>query len=122
MKKVLIVDDSALARQVVRAAVMAVLGSAEFIEAEDGAVALRTLNTKEIDLVFCDLNMPVLDGHALLARLRGLAHHKKTPVIILSSLINDAKSAQLRAAGANVVLKKPFSPQQIRDSLKSVGL
>lgn len=122
MKKVLVVDDSALARQLVRAALGAVLGHTDFVEAEDGAVALRTLVTKDFDLVVCDLNMPVMDGHALLARLRGLAHHKRTPVLILSSLVNDAKAAQLKAAGANVVLKKPFTNQQIRESLRAVGL
>lgn len=122
MKKVLIVDDSSLARQVVRAAIASMLAGAEFTEAEDGLAALRTLTTKSFDLVFCDLNMPSLDGHGLLARMRGLPNHKKTPVIILSSLVNEAKSAQLKAAGANFVIKKPFSPQQIKEGLTAVGL
>lgn len=122
MKKVLIVDDSSLARQVVRAAISSMLAGAEFTEAEDGLAALRTLTTKSFDLVFCDLNMPSLDGHGLLARMRGLPNHKKTPVIILSSLVNEAKSAQLKAAGANFVIKKPFSPQQIKEGLTAVGL
>ena len=122
MKKVLIVDDSSLARQVVRAAIASMLAGAEFTEAEDGLAALRTLTTKSFDLIFCDLNMPSLDGHGLLARMRGLPNHKKTPVIILSSLVNEAKSAQLKAAGANFVIKKPFSPQQIKEGLTAVGL
>lgn len=122
MRKVMVVDDSPLARQLVRAAVSAVLGPTDFIEAEDGAVALRTLTMKDVDLVVCDLNMPVMDGHALLARMRGLKHHRSTPVIVLSSLVNEAKAVQLKAAGANVVLKKPFTNQQIRDGLRSVGL
>ena len=121
-KRVLVVDDSPLARQLVRAAVSAVLGATEFTEAEDGAAALRLLVVKEYDLVVCDLNMPVMDGHALLARLRGIGHHRRTPVVVLSSLVNDAKVVQLRAAGADVVLKKPFTNHQIRDTLKQVGL
>ncbi|MEZ4239838.1 MAG: response regulator [Myxococcota bacterium] len=122
MAKVLVVDDSPLARQLVRAAITTVLGRADFLEAGDGAAALRLLMSNSVDLVVCDLNMPVMDGHALLARLRGLPTHRRTPVIILSSLVNDAKVTQLRAVGADVVMKKPFSNQQIRDGLKAVGL
>ncbi|MEQ1502594.1 MAG: response regulator [Myxococcota bacterium] len=123
MKKVLVVDDSPLTRQLVVAAARAVTGAnAEFQEAGDGGAALRLLAAHKYDLVVCDLNMPVLDGHALLARLRGMISHRTTPVIILSSLVNDANAAQLRAAGANVVLKKPFTQQQIRDSLHKFGL
>ncbi|MEQ1571279.1 MAG: response regulator [Myxococcota bacterium] len=124
MKKVMIVDDSPLARQLVRAAVSSMIGvgGAEFLEAEDGSVALRQLTVKKVDLIVCDLNMPVLDGHALLARVRGLSLHKTTPFIVLSSLVNDAKVVQLKAAGANAVLKKPFSTQQLKDSLRAVGL
>lgn len=122
MKKVLIVDDSPLARQMVRAAVAAIVPNAEVAEAPDGGAALRLLTTKPFDVVICDLNMPVLDGQGLLVRLRGLQLHKKTPVVILSSLVTDALAAQLRAAGANVVIKKPFSSGQMRDSFKRVGV
>jgi two-component system, chemotaxis family, chemotaxis protein CheY len=123
MKKVLIVDDSSLARSVVRAAVLSAAGTAvEVLEAEDGAVGLKILSQQQVDLVVCDLNMPVLDGHALLARVRGLSKHRTTPFIVLSSLVNDAKSAQLKAAGATMVLKKPFSAQQIREGLRLAGL
>ena len=123
MKKVMIVDDSALTRQLVRAALSMILGTTtQFAEAEDGAAALKHLVAKPVDLIVCDLNMPVLDGHGLIARVRNMGHHRSTPVIVLSSLVNDAKTAQLKAAGANVVLKKPFTNQQIRDSLRVVGL
>lgn len=122
MKKLLVVDDSPLARQVVKAAAQTYLGSCEVTEAGDGGAALRLLTTKSFDLIVCDLNMPVLDGHGLLVRLRGLALHKRTPVIILSSLVNDAVAAQLRASGANVVIKKPFSRDQFRDSFRQVGV
>ncbi|MCA9493421.1 MAG: response regulator [Myxococcales bacterium] len=122
MKRILVVDDSPLARQVVRGVSVALVPNAVIVEAEDGAVALRHLNGSSFDLVVCDLNMPVMDGHAMLARMRGLSMHRRTPVIVLSSLVNPSNMAQLRAAGATVVLKKPFSNQQIRDAFKTVGL
>jgi two-component system chemotaxis response regulator CheY len=122
MKKVLIVDDSPLARQVVRAAVQASIPQCEMVEAGDGAAALRLLGTRGFDLVVCDLNMPVLDGQGLIVRMRGLPLHKRTPVMVLSSLVNDALAAQLRASGANVVVKKPFTHGQMRDSFKQLGV
>lgn len=122
MKRILIVDDSPLARQVVRAAAQTSIGNCEIVEAGDGGAALRLATMKSFDLIVCDLNMPVLDGHGLLVRLRGLALHRRTPVIILSSLVNDAIAAQLKAAGANIVIKKPFSNAQFRESFRQLGV
>lgn len=122
MKKVLVVDDSALARSVVRAAVRAAVPDCDVTEAGDGMVALKLVTVQSFDAMVCDLNMPVLDGQGLLLRMRGLARKTRLPVIILSSLVTDALAVQLRAAGADVVLKKPFTAGQIRDSLRRVGV
>ena len=87
---------TALTRQVVRAAAASLLGAGvEFLEAGDGAVGYRLATGHALDLVVCDLNMPEMDGYALLARLRGLARHKATPVIILSSLVNKSDGGPL---------------------------
>ena len=66
-----------------------------------------------IHLVVSDINMPVLDGRAMLRRIRASPRLNHVPVIVVSSLVNDELRADLLKIGASVVLSKPISPQNI---------
>jgi len=55
------------------------------------------------DLILLDLMMPVMDGHQFLERLRGLAKHRHTPVVVLSAMY-----AGTTMQGAQAVMQKPF--------------
>lgn len=122
MKRVLIVDDSPLSRSVVRSSLsMAMSDSVDVTEAGDGAAALRALKFGAFDLIFADLNMPNLDGTSLVVETRKLPRHVKTPIVIVSSLINPAKEAELRRLGANAVLKKPFQVSGLKQALVEVA-
>lgn len=117
---VLIVDDSALARMIVRRCFsIAGLGDAEFVEAEDGAVALTALRSRPVDLVIADLNMPNLDGEGLLAAMQADAALKSVPVVVCSSVVSEAREQRLRVGGARAVLSKPLAPAHVRSVVQS---
>ncbi len=120
MPKILIVDDSAVARRIAtRCITIARTDEIEFVEAEHGKDALEKLKAGGFDCVVSDLNMPVMDGETLLRFLRCSPRHCELPVVVLSSLVNDSLSERLRAAGAHVVLRKPTDPGSMRDALNT---
>jgi len=70
-KAVLLVDDSAMMRKVVvRTLKMAGLEFDQVFEAGDGVEALACLREKEVELIMCDINMPVMNGLELLQRIK----------------------------------------------------
>ena len=121
MNDVLIVDDSALARMIVRRSLSAAgLAGARFAEAPDGAAALAILQNAVPDLVVADLNMPELDGEGLLRAVRADRRLDGVPFLVSSSAMNPAKEERLRGLGAAAVLRKPFSPGELRAALAAI--
>lgn len=111
-KQVLIVDDSATMRQMVSFT----LSSAGFdvVEATDGQEAVGKLNAGvRPQLVITDLNMPRMDGIALIRTLRAMPALKFTPVLMLTTESDDAKKKEGQAAGATGWIVKPFNPEQM---------
>jgi two-component system chemotaxis response regulator CheY len=115
-KKILIVDDSALARKFIRQCVEIAVGQeCEFIEASNGKDALAMLaGNPDVWLVMTDLNMPVMDGHGFLQQVKA-SPYAKIHVIVVSSTQNEARSAELTKLGALAVLPKPVSPAKIKE-------
>jgi two-component system chemotaxis response regulator CheB len=106
--RVLIVDDSALMRRLLRRLFEAE-PEFETAFASDGASALAALAAFQPDVVTLDVNMPGMDGLACLDRIM---IERPTPVIMLSSLTADgaAASVEALALGAVDVLQKPGGP------------
>jgi two-component system chemotaxis response regulator CheB len=103
---VLIVDDSGLMRNTIRQ-IIAVDTDLEVIgEAEDGIVALEKIRSLKPDVVLLDIEMPRLDGMAVLKRARLTSSAK---VIILSSLtqLGSPMALEARRLGAAEVIAKP---------------
>jgi two-component system, chemotaxis family, protein-glutamate methylesterase/glutaminase len=103
---VLIVDDSGLMRNTIRQ-IVAVDPEFEVVgEAEDGVVALEQMRALKPDLVLLDIEMPKLDGIAVLKRARLTSSAK---VIILSSLaqLGSPQALEARRIGAAEVIAKP---------------
>ena len=92
--RALVVDDSAIMRQLA-VSLLRSLGH-EVMEAADGRDALRRLDTAVPDLIVTDLEMPVMDGFALLERVRADERTRRVPVIVFSSRTGEA----MRRAGA----------------------
>jgi two-component system, chemotaxis family, chemotaxis protein CheY len=106
---ILIVDDSATIRRMVRAALQAV-AEAQFVEAETGLEAIERLAFAPVGLIVLDLNMPDMHGLEVLRFVRAHAAYRDTPVLVLTTRQDDASRAAALAAGATAYVTKPFAP------------
>ena len=114
MRRILIVDDSPLARMMVRRALTTVgLGESAITEAGDGVQAVAEVRKEPFDLVLLDLVMPGMDGEGVLRRIKSSPKTNLTPVIVVSSIANDARRAKLLRMGALAVLGKPLFPPDL---------
>ena len=120
MNQVLIVDDSSMARALIKRS-LEVCGfeNLEISEAPNGMEALELLKQKPFDLVFSDLNMPVLDGEGLLKRIKSSPKLNHIPVVIISSKTNSATEKKLIADHAQAVLSKPLSIPELNSVLEN---
>ena len=111
-KTVMVVDDSGAIRKFVMFALRA--QGFNVLTAQDGMDALEKLAHHSVDLVVTDLNMPKLDGFSLVRAVRNHRDYALLPVIILSSLSDDADVDRGLELGANAYLKKPFDSKRIQ--------
>ena len=115
-RTILIVDDSASLRTVVKLALNR--AGYEVLEAADGLDGLAVLDRHErVHLVISDGNMPRMDGIALVRKLKEHPRHRFTPVIMLTTENQDARMQEGRAAGARAWVVKPFNPPQLLDAV-----
>ena len=104
--KILVVDDEAISRRaIVYALEKARLKS---VNVEEPEKALQLLTENDFDLVFLDVDMPVMTGFELCAKLRALPQHKKTPVVFVTSLNDFDSRTNSTMAGGNDFIGKPF--------------
>ncbi len=108
MASVLVVDDDAHLREVVRFALARAGHAVEL--APDGAVAFDRIARGGIELVVLDVLMPELDGFALCRRLRA---HGRVPIVFLSSRGEEVDRVLGLDLGADDYLAKPFSPREL---------
>lgn len=117
---VLVVDDSAVMRQmVVRTLRMSGLPLGTVLEAGNGEEGLFVLQEQWVDLLLLDINMPVMNGEEMLRRLRAAPETASLPVIVISTEGSETRLAALHALGAATV-HKPFAPETLRDTILRV--
>ena len=109
--RILIADDSAVARMVLTNELAA--QGHEIIAARDGAEALALAREHEPEVILLDVEMPVLDGFSVLARLRAEPALAEIPVVFLTGIDDSATAARGLAAGAHDYLRKPFEPVEL---------
>jgi two-component system, chemotaxis family, chemotaxis protein CheY len=118
-RDVLIVDDSATLRQMVkRTMAMAGLDVGEVFEASNGIQALAQLNDHPVAVLLVDINMPTMNGIQLLTRMKQSERLRNIPIVIVSTEGSRERIAQLQNIGAFGYVRKPFQPEQLRDVLK----
>ncbi|HEY3971881.1 MAG TPA: response regulator [Candidatus Sulfotelmatobacter sp.] len=117
----LIVDDSSVMRKIVeRSLRQAGLNLSEVVEASNGAEALAAVQKHKVDLILCDINMPVMDGLEFVKQLSGLDIAKPIPVVMITTEGSEGHVVQALAAGARGYIRKPFTPDQVKEHVLPV--
>lgn len=112
MPNILVVEDSPTMRQLISFAMKRIAGS-KVIEATDGVDALKKLSSEKIDLILCDINMPVMDGLKLVSLVRGSPGYKDIPIIMITTEGAEEDRKRALAIGANAYLPKPIQTQEL---------
>jgi two-component system, chemotaxis family, chemotaxis protein CheY len=110
-KKILVVDDSAVIRQVEESVL--VTASYDVMTAMGGLDAIAKMETSVFNLILTDLNMPDLDGISLIKRVRASTRHRFTPVGMITTESRDLRKQEGKSAGAAGWIVKPFTPDQL---------
>ncbi len=108
---ILVADDSMVVRAVLRRQLEA--DGHTVVEAVDGAEALRACREVRPDVVLLDVEMPVLDGHATLERLKADPELRDIPVVFLTGRVDTADVVTGLRLGAHDYLRKPFESNEL---------
>ena len=107
-------------RAMLKRAVRLAAEDVEIAEAANGRDALGVLESRAIDAVFTDINMPVMTGVELLREMtaRGYSDIRR---VVVSTDGSDARREEVRDLNVNLYIKKPLAPEMIRDVLQELG-
>jgi len=117
--KVLIVDDFATMRRILRN-ILRQLGFTNINEADDGKSALKELKKEEFDLVLCDWNMPEMSGIELLNTVRSDEKLKETPFVMVTAEAQKDNIVEAVKAGVSNYIVKPFTAETVGEKLQKV--
>jgi len=112
MKQILVVDDSATMRRMVRASLQS-LPDVTFGEASTGLEAIEQLAISSVDLIVLDLNMPDMHGLEAIEFVRGHDLYRAIPIVVLTTRGDDNSRERAMSAGASRYLTKPFDPRTL---------
>ncbi len=117
-RKILAVDDSASIRQMVKLTLTG--GGYDVISAVDGNDGLAQAKTTRADLVLTDLNMPGMNGLALIREIRKLPNYVGVPIVFLTTESDAGLKQQAKEAGATAWIVKPFQQDQLLAAVRKV--
>lgn len=118
----LVVEDSPTMRQLLVFALKRIKGLV-VVEADDGVDALRKLAATRPDIILTDINMPIMDGLKLVARIRADETLRDVPIVIITTEGGAADRERGLALGANAYITKPIqAPQVIAKVKEFLGL
>ncbi len=122
MKRIYVADDDPQISTIIRVSLSRVEGlEATFFD--NGLGLLQAVQDSPPDALVTDIILPRLDGLAVCGLLKYDEQYAGIPVMVISSVIDADIEEQVREAGADGFLRKPFRPQEIRDRVRQlVGL
>src|ERR1700693_2952601 len=112
------IDDSATMREVVKIAFRR--ESFNIIACADAASALAHFEEHPPDVVITDVIMPDQDGYSVCAQIKQHAQFGKTPVILMSGVVNKSVADRAVAVQADELVRKPFQPQELISRVKNL--
>lgn len=118
---ILLIDDSALVRKVlIKTFQMTEIKVNSFLEAANGKEGLEVLKTNWVDLIFLDINMPVMNGMEFMKNLRATPALANTPVIVVSTEGSKERIEELEKEGIKAFLRKPTTPEDLIKTIVNV--
>ncbi|MBC8432307.1 MAG: response regulator [Desulfobacterales bacterium] len=117
--KVLIVDDFATMRRILRN-ILKQIGFTDITEADDGSTALKELKKEKYDLILSDWNMPEMQGIDLLNTMKADDELKSIPFIMVTAEAQKDNIVGAVKAGVSSYIVKPFTAETISEKLKKV--
>lgn len=117
---ILVVDDSAVMRSMIKKTIIrSGLDVGEVHEASNGKEGLETINNNWCDMLFIDVNMPIMDGMEMLEKIRSNPETRDLPVLIVSTESNEQRINIINQHEAGFV-HKPFTPEKLREQILAV--
>jgi two-component system cell cycle response regulator DivK len=116
MKTILIADDKATSRELVRTVLEK--SSYTVVEASDGIEALRNARESRPDLIILDLHMPGLDGFGVIEEIRRDPDLAATPVMALTASAMQGDRERALSAGFTAYIAKPIPLSMLRSEVK----
>lgn len=117
--KVLIVDDFATMRRIVRN-VLKQIGFTNMVEADNGKTALKALKKEKIDLILCDWNMPEMPGIDLLKAVKSDDELKSIPFVMVTAEAQKDNIIEAVKAGVSSYIVKPFTAETVSEKLNTI--
>ncbi|MCD6120020.1 response regulator [bacterium] len=118
---ILVVDDSSTVRAVIRKTLkLAEIPVGQLYEAANGKEALDILADNWIDLIFADINMPVMGGVEMIDKMSEDGLLKSVPVVIVSTEGSKTRMEQLKQKGVSAYLRKPFTPELLKNVVDDI--
>ena len=119
IKKILHVEDDASLQRLVRIA-LEQIGDYAVLTAPDGEQALALVRDTVPDLVLLDLDLPGMNGIAVLRAMRDAARLRDVPVVFLTAATDPQLLGQITSLGVTEVLIKPFRPRLLVETIDRV--
>ena len=118
---VLIVDDSSIVRKVlIKTLGMTDIPVNNVYQAENGKVGLDLLRSNWVDIIFLDINMPVMNGMEFMREMKSDEKCCDTPVIVVSTEGSKERKDLLMESGVKAYLRKPVTPEGLVETIKNV--
>ena len=118
MTKVLVVDDSLSVRKVVERALTG--RRIDVVQAASGSVALELIERESPDVIVCDVIMPDQDGCDICAFVKNHPRLGRTPVLLMSGIVDDSVRERAARVGADDILFKPFAAGDLVERLEQL--
>jgi two-component system, chemotaxis family, chemotaxis protein CheY len=115
----LIVDDFSTMRRIVRN-LLKEIGFSNAEESEDGVVALNLLRTSKFDFVVSDINMPNMDGFALLKSAKADENLKSIPFLMVTAEAKKEDIVNAAQSGASGYIVKPFTKATLEEKVQKI--
>ena len=111
-----IVEDSKVDQRMIRN-ILKIDGTVLFC-LKNGAEMLELLETEEIDIIFSDINMPVMDGLIMTKNIRAKKKWEHIPIISISSMAFAHEVEEMKIAGMNAAISKPIEVKEVYMALE----